>query len=202
MKIIGSLTSPFTRLTRVVCEELQIAYEQDVTQFYVKLSAEQDAAIASYNPLGKVPVLVDGDQRIIDSRVIVRYLLQRHKSNGDFRAEFPRNVQDENVLTVILGIIDAGVLRFVVKVSHPEINLDSGYMARCRDKIRQGLVWLEKNADFDGGFGVTEAALLCALEWFEKRNIYPWREFPNIVCVHAAYCDRPSMVATRIPDAA
>jgi glutathione S-transferase len=202
MKIVGSLTSPFVRLTRVVCAELGIEYELEVTQFFAKQTPQQAALVLSHNPLDKVPILVDGDWQVIDSRIIVKYLLKHGTVVGDFRADFPRDADEDNVLTIILGALDAGVLRFVMKATHPEIKLEEGYMARCKDKIEQGLTWLDKRKDLGASFGVTEAALICALEWFEKRNIYPWREFPNIVRLHAAYRDRPSLVATRIPESA
>lgn len=70
MKLIGAVTSPYVRKVRIVLAEKRLDYEfvgEDVW------SAE--TRIAESNPLGKVPCLVmDGQEAMFDSRVIVEYL--------------------------------------------------------------------------------------------------------------------------------
>ncbi len=200
MKIIGSLTSPFTRIVRTVCEELSIPYECEVTAFFKKLTKEQDDVIASHNPLMRVPILIDGETEILDSRMIVQYLLKHKNGATDFRIAFPANIQEDNILTVIYGVIDPGILRFVLAATHSEIKADEGYMARSLVRIGRGLAWLDKQPGFGQSFGVPEAMLVCGLEWFTKRNVYDWSGFPHLVKIHAAYKDRPSLVKTRIPE--
>src|SRR5438552_1635452 len=70
MKLIGSLTSPYTRKARVVLSEKRIDYE-----FVVENAWDPASKVPDYNPLGKVPVLVlDDGTAIFDSPVIVDYL--------------------------------------------------------------------------------------------------------------------------------
>lgn len=202
MKIIGSQTSPFTRITRIVCEELEIPYEFEITAAYGKLDESQDKFIRKYNPLMKVPILIDQDNVIVDSRVIIKYLLQNSSKNVEMRKDFPGSLIEDNITTVILGVIDAGILRFMLKFSNPEINNNAGYMVRCREKIKYGLVWLDKQASIRKNFGVTEIALICGLEWLQKRNVYNWNEFKNLVQVYNKYYERPSFIKTRIPETA
>jgi glutathione S-transferase len=70
MKLLGHDGSPYVRKVRLVLEEKRIPYE------YV--NARPSAAgspVPEYNPLGKIPVLVTGENKgIYDSRVIVDYL--------------------------------------------------------------------------------------------------------------------------------
>jgi glutathione S-transferase len=203
MKIIGSLTSPFVRFVRVVCEELNIPYEMEVTLPFNKMKeGKNDELIRAHNPLMKVPALIDGENEIVDSRIIVGYLTKHSAANANFRSGFPADLREENILTVILGVTDAGVLRFMMKASHPEIQLETGYMARSLERIKSGFQWLDRQPRLGQSFGVTEAALMSTLEWMKKRAVYDWNEFPNIVKMHKTYCERPSLVKTRIPESA
>lgn len=70
--LIGSLISPFARKVAVVLSEKGLAYElDDVNPF------APPADFASVSPLGKIPVLRDGDRVVNDSTVICRYLERR-----------------------------------------------------------------------------------------------------------------------------
>ena len=69
MKLIGSLTSPYVRKVRVVMAEKKLDYQLALEDVW-----GSDAILKS-NPLGKVPCLVmDGQDAVFDSRVIVEYL--------------------------------------------------------------------------------------------------------------------------------
>src|SRR5262249_60740692 len=70
MKLIASLTSPYARKVRIALAEKKIEYELVEAAPFAP-----DTAVPSYNPLGKVPVLVlDDGTNLFDSRVIVEYL--------------------------------------------------------------------------------------------------------------------------------
>jgi glutathione S-transferase len=200
MKVIGSLTSPFTRIVRVVCEELGITYEHEVTPPFGKLDEQQDRFIRSHNPLMKVPILVNDKAEIFDSRVIVQYLLKQKHEKSDFRTDFPENLAEDNLVTVIYGVIEAGVLRFSITTMHPEINAGGGFVQRSLNRIDSGLKWLEQQPISRQSFGVPEVALICGLEWFRKRNVYDWERFPNLTATYRTFCGRPSLVKTQIPD--
>lgn len=198
MKIIGSQTSPFTRVVRIACEELNLHYDFDVTVTFTKMTPEQEAAVRQHNPLMKVPVLVDGDTDIVDSRIILQHILRKHPKPGFG----PKSAADENILSVIYGALDAGVLMFLTKMTHPELEMDKGYMARSKKRIGESLIWLEQQPGLGKEFGVAEALLLSMLEWFRKRDVFAWDSYPNIVSIHTKFHERPSMVKTRIPETA
>ena len=70
MKLITSLTSPYGRKVRVVLLEKKIPFHLQVENPW-----SSDTPVPSFNPLGKVPVLVLEDGiSVFDSRVIVEYL--------------------------------------------------------------------------------------------------------------------------------
>ena len=74
--------APNSRAGRIVwlLEELQLPYEMNKMAFHPKdLKSDEHRA---RHPLGRVPVLDDGDVRIYESGAIVEYVLERHKNGG------------------------------------------------------------------------------------------------------------------------
>ena len=74
--------APNSRAGRIVwlLEELELPYEINKMAFHPKdLKSDEHRA---RHPLGRVPVLDDGDIRIFESGAIVEYVLERHKNGG------------------------------------------------------------------------------------------------------------------------
>ena len=74
--------APNSRAGRIVwlLEELELPYEINKMAFHPKdLKSDEHRA---RHPLGRVPVLEDGDIQIFESGAIVDYVLERHKNGG------------------------------------------------------------------------------------------------------------------------
>ena len=74
--------APNSRAGRIVwlLEELEIEYNINKMAFNPKdLKSDEHRA---RHPLGRVPVLDDGDVRIYESGAIVEYVIERHKNGG------------------------------------------------------------------------------------------------------------------------
>ena len=89
--------APNSRAGRIVwlLEELGLPHEINKMAFHPK-DLKSDAHRARH-PLGRIPVLDDGDVRIYESGAIVEYVLERHK-NGGLKpavdaAEYPEYLQ-------------------------------------------------------------------------------------------------------------
>ncbi len=89
--------APNSRAGRIVwlLEELELPYEINKMAFHPKdLKSDEHRA---RHPLGRVPVLEDGDVSIFESGAIVEYVLERHKNGGLKPAvdspEFPEYLQ-------------------------------------------------------------------------------------------------------------
>ena len=86
-----------SRAGRIVwlLEELGLAYDINKMAFHPQ-DLKSDAHRARH-PLGRVPVLDDGDIRIFESGAIVEYVLARHKNGGlkpaEAADEFPQYLQ-------------------------------------------------------------------------------------------------------------
>ena len=74
--------APNSRAGRIIwlLEELELPYEVNNMAFHPKdLKSDEHR---SRHPLGRVPVLDDGEVRIYESGAIVEYILERHKNGG------------------------------------------------------------------------------------------------------------------------
>ena len=74
--------APNSRAGRIIwlLEELELPYEINKMDFHPKdLKSDEHR---SRHPLGRIPVLDDGDIRIYESGAIVAYILERHKNGG------------------------------------------------------------------------------------------------------------------------
>ena len=74
--------APNSRAGRIVwlLEELELPYEINKMAFHPKdLKSDEHRA---RHPLGRVPVLEDGEVSIYESGAIVEYVLERHKNGG------------------------------------------------------------------------------------------------------------------------
>ncbi len=74
--------APNSRAGRIVwlLEELELQYDINKMAFHPK-ELKSDSH-RQRHPLGRVPVLEDGDVRIYESGAIVDYILERHKNGG------------------------------------------------------------------------------------------------------------------------
>lgn len=199
LKIIGSLTSPFVRSVRIACEELKLNYEMEVTTFFAKNTPEQESFIRNHNPLMRVPVLIDGNNTIIDSRIIINYLLKQYGNGNNFSSRPPLNIREENIITTTYGLIDSGVLRFILQNTQANINMSEGYAARSLERMYSALEWLNTQKEFSEVFGAAESLLICALDWIKKRDIANWSKYDNLVSLHEKFATRDSVIKTMIP---
>jgi len=74
--------APNSRASRIswLLEELELPYELNRMDFHPKdLKSDEHRA---RHPLGRIPVLEDGDVQIFESGAIVEYILERHKNGG------------------------------------------------------------------------------------------------------------------------
>ena len=69
---------PKTRAVRVAWLLEELGLEYDLERYALGDPAMRDAQCRSVHPMGRVPVLEDGDVRIFESGAIVEYVLARH----------------------------------------------------------------------------------------------------------------------------
>ena len=138
--------APNSRAGRILwlLEELQLPYKLNRMDFHPKdLKSDEHR---SRHPLGRVPVLDDGDVSIYESGAIVEYVLERHKNAGmkpsTDAPEFPAYLQ---WLHYCEGMVMPPVNTIVVQtVLLPAARRDETALAQAQKLLNRSLVPVEE----------------------------------------------------------
>lgn len=180
--LIGSQRSPFVRACRMFMIRNGIDFDFRILNFVDDPAASK--ALAEETPINKVPILVDGDQKIFDSRVIINYLTEKHA--------LPRlSIDEENLVSSIYGCLDAGVVLYLMKRDGFEMDRPGFFVPRQRERIPRNLEYLTPWAtSLDPSkaedWNYPSMSLFSFLFWAEARELLEIRSFPE----HAAFMER------------
>ena len=120
MKLYGIKGSPFVRKALVVLEEKGLSYELETM---VSVSPKSPELLALH-PMGKIPILRDGELVVPDSSVICAYLERKHPSPALYPADlaeyakalFLEEYADTAIFAVLIPVLfERVVKRFVFK---------------------------------------------------------------------------------------
>lgn len=138
--------APNSRAGRIVwlLEELELPYELNKMSFHPKdLKSDEHR---KRHPLGRVPVLDDGDVSIFESGAIVDYILERHKNGGLKPAvadpRFPAYLQWFHYCE---GMVMPPINTIVVQtILLPEDRRDATVLAQARKLLSKSLEPLDQ----------------------------------------------------------
>lgn len=201
MKLIGNYTSPYVRKIAI------ILLEQNKTVEFINLSPwEPDSAVTRYNPLGKVPALVDDSEHCwFDSPVIAGFLLQDDDS-GLLPHAAGERLAVRQLEAVADGIMDAALLA-VRERQRPIEHQSPQELLRQRQHIERALDWLEQSLAADSiatnPLNIGLIAVGCALDYLNyRRVIVGWcAERPRLVQLVTELLLRDSFARTAPPSA-
>ena len=182
MKLVTSLTSPYGRKVRVVLAEKKIPFQLQVENPWAP-----DSAVSTYNPLGKVPVLVlEGGVSVFDSRVIVEYLDHASPVSNLIPAEHKSRMAVRGIEALSDGVTDAAVALFLER-KRPADKQSDDWLVLQEKTLFRGLEALAEalgeNTYFLGnGMSLGDIACGCTLGYLDLR--FPeieWRTaHPNL----------------------
>jgi glutathione S-transferase len=200
MKLLGTLTSPYTRKARLVALEKGLP-----CSFVVDPPREPGSQVPLANPLARVPTLILDDGTVVyDSPVICEYLDSLHDRpilipRGDPVARM--RVRRWEALAD--GIMDSAVTMRVESL-RPADRQDAAAMSLHGNAIRRALEhaagqvagrpWCEGEA-----LSLADLALVSALLYLDLRQPErDWRSLhPGLAAWAAPICARPSVKASQ-----
>ncbi len=201
MKLIASLTSPYARKVRVVLAEKRIECELEWCNPW-----EADNAAERLSPLAKVPLLVlDDEQTLFDSRVIVDYL-DMVSPVGRLLAEGGRQrIMVKRWEALADGVCDA-VVAVVLEQRRVSQQQDATWIARQQAKIAAGVAAIagdlgSKNWCVGDTFTLADIAVGCMLGYLDLRwAVFNWRDaHPNLAKLFDKLNQRPAFRDTAPP---
>jgi glutathione S-transferase len=170
MKLLGSITSPYTRKVRIVLAEKRIECELEL----VDVNAPDNPVIA-HNPLGKIPVLVlDDGTSLFDSRVIVEFLDNASPIARLIPADKRARVAVRCWEALSDGVLDAGLLMRYESL-RPKREQSAAWHAKQLGKVNRGLALLaadlgERSWCCGERYSLADIALGCCLGWLAFRH--------------------------------
>ncbi|MRX28128.1 glutathione S-transferase [Kangiella sp. HZ709] len=194
MKLIYSNASPYARTARIAIRELALlAQIEEINQH----PFDNPAQLISFNPLCKVPCLIDSNgQGLFDSQVICEYLdaLVDNKLFADINNDW----QLKTLYSLTRGILDSSVAWQQDKVRGEE-GCSEFWQKRFISSIDRGLNYLQKRIDqLPEKFNAIDINLITTLDYLAFRHPdYDWQQMhPKLASWYQTKNNRSSLTET------
>lgn len=197
MKLFHSPTSPYVRKVMIILHETGRTGEVELIPTATTPLAT-DGDLAARNPLGKVPCLIDAEDRaIFDSRVISAYF-------GEPAGLYPtdRVWRLRSFEAMCDGVLDAAILCVYESRLREEGTRSGAWVEGQMAKISRALAAATREADLlEGDLTIAQVAAGAMLGYLDLR--FPeagWREaHPVLATWYEGFSARPSMRETAPP---
>lgn len=176
MILYGSHTSPYVRRLRLWLDEQKLDYEYIHIDIF---SPEGRATLSQHNPTKKIPFLLDGEETVVDSGVIYRYLSEKFK--------LPKlSWQQENILTTINAANDSLIELLLCQRSGFNTDDDKLFFKLQKERVATILSLLnEQSVKFkDSDCSYIEISLYCLLDWILFRNLWDLQPYSALLAFH------------------
>lgn len=171
--LIGSFTSPYVRKIRLLLFNLG-TYEFKSINYLEKKDSDY---LKSINPINQIPILLDGDTKIFDSRVIYNYLAKKHHLKT-------LSIEEENILSAIDAAMDTSINLFSLRRGGLDLNVENHFIERQKERIPLILnflsPWVNKlNAKNPEDWNFLTMSLYSYLYWGIYREVLDLSHFPE-----------------------
>ncbi|MGC8121223.1 glutathione S-transferase family protein [Marinobacter sp. VGCF2001] len=190
MKLIGSTTSPFVRRIRLLLGDEPCEF------INLDIYGEGRDELRRNNPTLKIPVLIDGNQEIYDSRVIARYL-------GQAFGHEALTWGQENQLTLIDGANDSAVTLVLSERSGIDTSQDAMFYNLQRERIMttlRTLAAMVEQGDFQQ-WNYPAICLYCLVDWLEFRDLVDFSGVESLLAFRDSHREQPRVSETDPRDA-
>lgn len=192
LTLIGSYTSPYVRKLRLLLHGDTNVVFQPVNY----LDEEGNKFLKSINPFNQIPLLLDGDQPVYDSRIIFNYIAKKKNLK-------PLTIAEENILSGIDAILATGVNLFSLRKGGINIEDPSNYfLVRQKERIPSLLEMLKpwvvaQKPESDWNY--LTMSMYTMLYWIEFRDIYKTSDIPEMADFLDRFKNCPGVAETDIP---
>ncbi len=196
MQLLYQTHSPYARKVLVLAHETRLAARMEVIHHETS-PTRRNQAVYDRNPLGKVPVLIDGALVLFDSTVISEHLDALHDGRRRIPANGEKRLLALRMQALAQGLCEAGIaMRWEIERRPEHLRWPVMREAQAA-KLNAAYNFIENEAELDSAFNLGEIALATALDWIAFRNLPDFREGrPRLAAWFDEVTKRPSMQAT------
>jgi glutathione S-transferase len=189
--LIGSKTSPYVRRFRLWLHG-RMKFDLKLIDY---INVPEDATfLKTVSPINKIPVWIDGEKKIFESRVIANYLNRKN-------AWEPLSLEEENMLSFSDAAADVAINLFLLRRGGTDFDGVHGknwYIERQRERLpsifEQLEPWAksrdEKNPDH---WNYSTASLFSFVDWAEFRGTADFTAFPGLTDFVKRFSHKPGV---------
>lgn len=191
--LIGSFTSPYVRKIRILLFTIG-TYEFKSINY---LEQKDSDYLKSINPINKIPILLDDENKIYDSRVIFNYLAKKHHLKA-------LTIEEENILSTIDAAMDTSINLFSLRRGGLDLNASNAFIERQKERIPLILNYLSpwvKKLDYKNfsHWNFLTISLYCYLYWGQYREILDLSNYPEMIKFLEDFKNAPGVQETAPP---
>ncbi len=186
IKLYGSPASPYVRRIRMALEGID--YQMHTVNIY---DDQERADFTKISPIRKLPVLVDGEQTIWDSRVIYGHLCDKHGSAH-------LSLDQHKLVSAIDAATDAMIILFQSANSGIATATDKLFYQLQHGRAKETLKWLESQAKtgvFDE-WNYPTISMLSTITWAQFRELNTLGGYPELLRVQQLHAHRDIVKST------
>lgn len=189
---------PFSRKVRIHLREKDLTFDLfDENPFF-----EKSVELLRANPAGQVPILVDGEAVIVDSRAICEYLDERYPEDiflpdlPNERAECRRLVTwfDQKFFTEVTEpLLREQIIKMLARAGTPE----GRYLRVAQENLKAHFTYFNQIVgDHNWMVGLTlshaDFAAAAQISVLDYLGVVPWKDYPNVKDWYTRIKSRPS----------
>lgn len=200
VRLYGSVTSPFVRRVRFLCNEVGLKFE-----LIDSLTEAGQAAMREKNPIWKVPCAEIDDMVIWDSHTIIQYLTEKFPGNPGLlrNPQGAERWREANLVSAADGCVESAINVFYLRKDGVKTD-EVAYLIKQRARVESILTWLKSQLKgnyftVEPKIGLSELTLYCILDWLRFREMYPVNADPVLKGYLDFHGSHPSFVATKLP---
>ncbi len=199
MQLLYQTHSPFARKVLVFAYETGLAKNMDVIHHETS-PTNRNEAVYQLNPLGKVPILITDDNKIIfDSSVICSYLDSLHDNQKLIPETSHHRIDTLRIEALADGMSEIGIQARWESDRRPEALRYPPLHEGLTNKLISSYHYIEETINLNKIAMMAQIALATSLSWLEFRGLPPFNDkHPQLTTWYNHFVERDSMKATRL----
>lgn len=195
MKLYHHPISTYSQKVLVAFYEKNLPFEREIVQL---MDPEERAKYREIYPLGKIPMLEDGDHKVPESSIIIEYIdrmAEPRLISGD--DEQRRKIRFKDRMFDLY--LNDAVVTLLFQGMKPEGQRDAERIETARHRINTMYGFMEQefaNQDYANGdkFQMADCAAAPALLYAQK--LAPFTKYKNVVAYYDRLRSRPAVART------
>jgi glutathione S-transferase len=185
--LIGSFTSPYVRKMRLLLHGKKVEFK--AINYLEKADSDY---LKSVNPINQIPIFIDGDQKIYDSRVIYNYLAKKEGWKQ-------LSIDEENILSAIDAAMDSAINLFSLRRGGIDLSTPNQYIERQKERTPLILNYLTpwvKSLTPEKDWNFLTMSLFSFLYWGVFRDIIDLKLHPEMQAFVERFKNCPGIAET------